>query len=391
VTGRPLLGLLVNPVAGLGGRVGLKGSDGEETLRLARERGAVPEAGARTAAALRRLVERWPGPAPLPLVLAGPGEMGMAAADAAGLEVRAVGSIVAGATTSADTVRLTALLAATPVDLLLFAGGDGTARDVGAGVAESGLPTLGIPAGVKIHSAVFGTSPAAAGEGAAAFLATPAARRRTERRDVLDLDEEAYRRGEVAPRLWGELCVPADRRRLQARKAPSPASEVAAATAIAAEVVAAAAPGSRHILGPGSTVRVVAQRFGVPKTLVGVDVVDLDAAGTAVVVARDAAEADLLPLAAADGCRIVVTPIGGQGFLFGRGNQPISPVVIREVLDHAGRAGIVIVATPTKLASLGARPLLVDTGDATLDRELAGHWLVITGLGERSVARVAAA
>jgi predicted polyphosphate/ATP-dependent NAD kinase len=149
--------------------------------------------------------------------------------------------------------------------------------------------------------------------------------------------------------------------------------------------------GARLILGPGSTVRAIADRLGVPKTLVGVDVVEVREPGQATLVALDAAEAQLRPVAAAGDCRIVVTPIGGQGFIFGRGNQQIGPEVVRDVLRRAGRPGIIIVATPAKLAAIGTRPLLVDTGDPALDRELAGHAQVITGRGERSVARVAAA
>jgi len=156
-------------------------------------------------------------------------------------------------------------------------------------------------------------------------------------------------------------------------------------------VVLGAPAGARYILGPGSTVQAIADRFGVAKTLVGVDVVEVSGPGAASLVAVDAAEADLLPIAGVDDSRIVVTPIGGQGFIFGRGNQQISPTVIRHVLQRAGRKGIIIVATPAKLAALGVRPLLVDTGDPVLDRELAGHAQVITGRGERSVARVAAA
>lgn len=387
---RPVVGVLVNPVAGVGGRVGLKGSDGAETVRRALALGATPLAGARAAEAVRRLVAAGPASGG-PVLLVGPGEMGEDAARAAGARPEVVGSIVAGATTAADTVRLAAAMAARGVDLLLFAGGDGTARDVHAGLAGAPIPALGIPAGVKIHSAVYATSPAAAGEVAAAFVARPAARRRTASREVLDLDEDAYRRGEVAPRLWGELLVPLEQRRIQSAKAPTPAGEAAAVAASAAAVVRLLESGTCCVLGPGSTVRAVGERLGVATTLVGVDVVEVTAPGAATLVVADASEADLLPLVATGRCRLVVTPIGGQGFLFGRGNQQLSPAVIRAVLGGSGRAGIIVVATPAKLAALGTRPLLVDTGDAALDRELTGHIIVITGAGDRSVARIAAA
>jgi len=389
--GRPVVGLLVNPIAGIGGRVGLKGSDGVDTVRRALALGASPEAGTRAASTIRELLARWPAPGAPPIVLAGPLEMGEAAAVAAGTQPSVIGSIVPGATTAADTMRLARLMAGRGVDLLLVAGGDGTARDLIVALRDTLVPVLGIPAGVKIHSAVFATGPATAGAVAAGFLALPVERRRTEGREVLDLDEEAYRRGEIAPRLWGELPVPLERRHIQARKAPSAATEAAAAAAIADEVAAASPIGARLILGPGSTVRAIADRLGVPKTLVGVDVVEVREPGRATLVALDAAEAQLRPVAAAGDCRIVVTPIGGQGFIFGRGNQQIGPEVVRDVLRRAGRPGIIIVATPAKLAAIGTRPLLVDTGDPALDRELAGHAQVITGRGERSVARVAAA
>jgi len=388
---RAVVGLLVNPIAGVGGRVGLKGSDGADTVRRAIALGASPGAGARASTAVRHLLAVWPAPGAPPVVLTGPLEMGEAAAAAAGARPMVIGSIAPGATTAADTVRLARLMVERGVELLLFAGGDGTARDIHEALRGAATPVLGIPAGVKMHSAVFATGPAAAGAVAAGFLALPTGRRRTEGQEVLDLDEEAYRRGEIAPRLWGELLVPLERRRIQARKAPTPVSETAAAAAIAEEVAAGAPIGARYILGPGSTVRAIAERFGVPKTLVGVDVVRVEGPGAATLVAADAGEAELLLTAGSGDCRIVVTPIGGQGFIFGRGNQQMSPPVIRAVVRRAGRQGIIIVATPAKLAAIGTRPLLVDTGDPALDQELAGHAQVITGRGERSVARVAAA
>jgi len=380
---RPRVGLLVNPIAGLGGRVGLKGTDGEGTAALALARGAVPEAGARAAAALRRLLAAWPAGRSAPVVLAAGGAMGEDAGHEAGVAVHIVGPIPGpGPTTAADTRRLARALVDAGVDLLLVAGGDGTARDVCAAVGEDAV-VLGIPAGVKILSSVFATSPSAAGELAAAFLAAPAGP--TIEGEVVDLDEDAYRRGVVVPRLFGHLRVPRGRR-LQGRKSPSPPEAGAAAAAIAADVVERMGPGRAWVLGPGSTVRAIADRIGVPKTLVGVDVVEIGIDGTRVL-AADAAEADLLPIVRATPASIVLTPIGGQGFLLGRGNQPISAAVLRA----AGPEAVVVVATAEKLAALAGRPLLVDTGDPALDAELAGHVRVITGYHEAAVVRIAAA
>ena len=396
--GAPRVGLLVNPVAGLGGRVGLKGSDGTETVRRAIALGAVPQAGERAGAALGRMLERWPPDRERPLVLAGSGLMGERVARDAGLAPVIVGHLdPAEDSTAEDTRSIVAEMVAAGLDLLLVAGGDGTARDVCAAIGTT-TPVVGIPAGVKLHSPVYATSPLAAGDLAAGFLAAAPARRRTALAEVIDLDEDAYRRGEIAPRLFGELLVPAEDRRLQARKAPSPLSDGAAAAGVAEGIARHLVPGGRCVLGPGSTVRAVAARLGVPKTLVGVDVVDVEVgaplsigaapAKVALLVALDVGAAELERLVADVPSSLVVTPIGGQGFILGRGNQQMSPAVVRAVLAAAGRDGIMVAATPSKLASLQGRPLLVDSGDAELDMELSGYLSVVTGPDERTIYRV---
>ncbi len=417
------IGLLVNPIAGLGGRVGLKGSDGDETVGRALELGAVPRASRRAAEALRAFRSAWPERLPPAELLVAPGPMGEDAAREASLVAdgqHPSGGVGAGTictflpdpigepTSADDTRRLTARLAGLGVDLLLFTGGDGTARDVHAGLAAGGpvdtQPVLGIPAGVKIQSAVYATSPTAAGRIAAAWLAS--ARRRCAEREVLDLDEDAYRRGRVRPALHGYLRVPAARG-VQDRKAPTPPDEGAVLGGIAEVLVeelarglgrertgtatAPVAGGVPWILGPGTTVRAVAARLGVPKTLVGVDLVEWRD-GTARLLVRDAGEDALVRALAGRPARIVVTPIGGQGFLFGRGNQPISPAVIRAAAaGRPPREVLAVVATPGKLAALGGRPLLVDTGDRDLDAELSGHVTAITGYRERAVVALAPA
>lgn len=371
------IGLIVNPVAGVGGRVGLKGSDGEEVVRRALALGAVPEAGPRTVRTLRRLGAESPrGSFEL---LAAPGPMGGEAASAADLPCRTVGTLDSSVTTPEDTRRIArAMIEREQVDLMLFAGGDGTAGDILAAVGSS-IPVIGIPAGVKIQSAAFAVSPEAAGRIAAVIARGE--RTRSADAEVLDLDEEAYREGRIAPRLIGYLRVPQEPRLVQARKAPTPAGEAAAIEAIAADIVERMERGRAYILGPGTTIHAIAHRLGVPKTLVGVDVVR---DGT--LVAGDAAEDGLMEIAAREPTSIVVTPIGGQGFIFGRGNQQIGPRVLRAV----GREHVIAVATPWKLASLGGRPLRVDTGDPDVDAWLTGHLHLTTGYGERAICRVEA-
>lgn len=388
--GAPRIGLVVNPVAGIGGPAGLKGSDGDDIVALATARGAEPRAGSRALLALEAMATAWPAGRQLPDVIAAEGPMGADAVAAAGLALTAGVPVSAGRTTAADTRRAVAALAAAGVELLLLVGGDGTAGDACSSGAE-GLAVIGVPAGVKMHSPVFALSPAAAGQAAAAYLATPPARRRTERREVLDVDESAYRRGVVAPRLVGELLVPVERRRLQARKEPTPAGEAAAARSAAAGVVAALVPGRRYLLGPGSTLRAVKERLGIPATLVGVDVADIGGDGRGIPVATDADEAGLLAVVADHDAGIVLTPIGGQGFLLGRGNQQVGARVVRAVLGRPGHDRLLVVATPAKLAALGGRPLLVDSGDPDLDRDLGGYLRVVTGPADSTIYPVAAA
>jgi len=368
------LGLIVNPVAGMGGRVGLKGTDGPEVLAQASELGAKPEAPGRAIEALVRLARL----SDKVLVFSYPGEMGEDEARSAGLEPVVIGSIVPGRTTGADTERAAREMAALGVDLLLFAGGDGTARNVCAAWG-AGVPVVGIPAGVKIHSAVYATGPRSAGDLAALFLEGKVSR--TREAEVMDIDEAAFREGRVSGRLFGYLTVPVQAGMNQALKAASRGGEERALDGIAAEIVDRMKDGGLYLVGPGTTTRAVFQRLGLAKTLLGVDAVQ-----SGRLVASDANERALLTLlAGGTSGRIVVTPIGGQGFVFGRGNQQLSPGVIHKV----GREGIIVVATAGKMASLGGNPLLVDTGDSRLDDELGGYVRVLTGYRRELVYRVA--
>ena len=396
---RKKLGLIVNPVAGVGGRVGLKGSDGAEVLRAALERGAVRDAPRRARLALERLARLRDHIE----VLTWPGEMGEDEARAAGFEPRVLGSFagrrsylaceqdrVPGAvpaircddfvfTTSDDTALAARDLLAAGVDLILFAGGDGTARTICAAVGDA-VPVIGVPAGVKIHSAVYATSPAAAGDVAALYLHDRPAAVRLREGEVMDIDEDAFREDRVSAHLYGYMTVPYARGLTQSAKAGGVAGEERALNDVAEDVVRGMDPDTLYILGPGTTTRTVMQRLGLPKTLLGVDAVrGGELAGT------DLTEAELLALLdAAPAARIVVTVIGGQGHIFGRGNQQISPAVIR----RAGAGDVIVIATQTKLLSLEGRPLLVDTGDPELDAELCGYAKVVTGLGERTMYRI---
>ncbi len=375
------LGLIVNPVAGIGGTVGLKGSDGAEIQKKARELGAKPQSLKRAIRAL----ERAASVDGLEIVTY-PGEMGADAVRACGLEPIVVGSTEPGATTPKDTQDAAREMQRLGVRLLLFAGGDGTARDVYTAVGDS-LPALGIPAGVKIHSAVYAANPRSAGDLAASYLLGKTSTLRES--EVMDVDEVALRQGIVSTRLYGYLQVPFERSLLQGLKRPSSPGEQAAMAAIAADVVAGMEDGWLYVVGPGTTTRAIASRLGLPKTLIGVDVLACSATGGGKLVAADVNEAQLLELLEGHRARIVVTPTGGQGFIFGRGNQQISPNVIKKVMNGGHPSEfIIVVSTTAKIHSLGGRPLRVDTGDRAVDEMLNGYVRVVTGYDERIVYKV---
>ncbi|WP_181158343.1 ATP-NAD kinase family protein [Microbacterium sp. MYb64] len=238
---------------------------------------------------------------------------------------------------------------------------------------------LGIPAGVKMYSPVFAVTPVAAGALAADWLGSGTVP--TAVREVLDVDEAALRRARVEPVLYGSLRVPQRLGRTQARKAPTPVTEQEAVAAAARSAVRAMRPGVRYLLGPGGTTARIAAELGIAKTPLGVDVV-LDGR----LVAAGADERRLLAEVAAGPAQAVVTVIGGQGFLLGRGNQQLSPRVIRAL----GADPLLVVAPEQKLVDLGGRPLLVDTGDPEVDASLAGHIRVITGAAASAFYAVAA-
>jgi len=364
------VGLLVNPVAGMGGAVGLKGSDGEETQRRALEMGATRVSPGRAVAALTVLKAALPGVT----FYTYPGPMGEDECRGAGVDAKVIGE-TGEATTADDTRRAAMAFRDLGVDLILFVGGDGTARDVYEAVGGR-VPVLGVPSGVKVHSAVFAVTPQAAGSLAALYLTGGAPLRDAE---VMDIDEDAFRRGSLSASLYGYMRVPHSPRHMQGGKESAGHQDEYTLEAIAADVVESMEPGVLYILGPGSTTVPIAEKLGLEKTLLGVDAV-LDGG----VVARDASEETLLGLLERRRGAAILSVIGGQGFILGRGNQQISPRVIRRV----GRQNIVVVATPEKLASLRGRPLRVDTGDPGLDEELKGYYRVVTGYGRRTIVKV---
>jgi predicted polyphosphate/ATP-dependent NAD kinase len=367
-----VVGFLVNPIAGMGGRVGLKGTD--DMVAEARRRGAEPSARSRALSmlhALRDHLEREPG-APEIHWLTCAGEMGADVLTEAGFApARVLAVPVSGpASTSRDTKTAAAEFLSAGVDLVLFCGGDGTARDI-ASVIDQRVPMLGIPSGVKMHSGVFGVSPARTAEIVMHFLSGEL---RLVEAEIVDLDEEKYRAGEWVVRLFQTVLTPFEPTYTQLTKElifeTSDAEAKAEIANYVAEIIAADRE-TLFILGPGSTVAAVAGTMGLHKTLLGIDAVfggELKG--------EDMSEQDILVLLAHyPRCKLVLSPIGAQGFVLGRGNLQLSPEALRGI----GISNMIVAATPAKLTRTPV--LRFDTGDADLDTEIAalGYLSVIVG------------
>ena len=365
------IGLIVNPFAGLGGRVGLKGSDGVETRRRALEMGAVPQSPARTVEALREL-EGLDGF----LLVTYPGEMGEDEAVEVGIDHEVIG-VTSGETGAEDTKRAASEMMEMGVDIIVFSGGDGTARDVYSVIGES-VPVLGVPTGVKIHSGVYAIDPKSAGLLLRRFIEGDVHEIRLA--EVMDIDEEAFRADVVQARLFGYMNTLFHEELIQGSKEGSGTTDETSTLGVANEVYDEMDSEVLYILGPGTTIKPIADRMGVDKTLLGVDVVK-----DGKLLYKDANEQQLLNIIGDKKARLYVTVIGGQGFVFGRGNQQLSPSVIRAI----GKENIVIVATPNKLATLRGKPLRVDTGDHALDEELKGYHKLHTGYGRRTIYKIA--
>lgn len=363
------IGFLVNPIAGMGGSVGLKGTDGEDIRIEAEARGAVKISPGRSRDALEGVADR--GLEAEFLTCAG--EMGKEELDSAGID-SAVVFKPKKRTTAEDTRRAVKAFLREGVDLIVFAGGDGTARDIVDVVGRS-VPILGIPSGVKMHSAVFAYTPADVAELLDSFSRT----RASVEAEVVDIDEDKFREGIISTRLHGLALAPSAKEYIQSSKAEYRSGDADdEADEIAEYVAEDMKRGTAYILGPGSTTERIAMKLGEAKTLLGVDVV-VDGR----IVCRDASEEDLLRmLRTVVDARIVVTPIGAQGLFFGRGNQQVSPKVIREV----GIDKVIVIATPTKLKNTPV--LRTDTGDRALDDSFRGSLKVITGYRRRKIVPV---
>lgn len=385
------LGLIINPVAGVGGSVALKGSDDMAMHALAL--GAEPKANARAQTALEVLK-----PYQDEITVYTVNDlMGEKTAKALGFPVDLVYETEDENTKAGDTEQAVAALLAQQVDIILFAGGDGTARNIAKIVTEHAslsnqaqIPVLGIPAGCKIHSGVYAITPIAAGRVVELMVTKQLVTLTTG--DIMDIDESLFREGVVKAKRFGEMQIPSELRYVQAVKSGGKESDELVLQDISEDVIdnMNEESDSLFIVGSGSTTAFLMEELNLENTLLGVDLVQNND-----LIANDVTEAQLWQqLMQAEqnkqNVHLIITLIGGQGHLFGRGNQQLSPRIINHIIEQqGGKENITIIATKTKLTALENRPLISDTGDVNLDQKLSGFMPVTTGYRDQVLYPVA--
>ena len=354
------IGFIVNPIAGMGGAVGLKGTDGEDILEKAVILGATPVAPSRAEIFLSELKTIQTGIN----IKVGAGQMGEEEAKNQGYMYSVFGEKKS-KTNKDDTETVAKEIVDNGVDILIFCGGDGTARNI-LNAVDRKLPVLGVPTGVKMHSAIFAIDPKSAARITSHFLRKQLPIWEAE---VMDIDEKAFREGRVSAKLHGYLLSPYEPNLIQGAKMASPIteSELRNQAAIAIYITENMEDNIIYIVSAGTTTRTIGDILNQKKTLLGVDLFY-----NKKIIAKDVNENQILEAIKNKTAKIVVTPIGGQGFIFGRGNQQISPKIIRKV----GKNNIIVIATENKMKNL--KKLKVDTGDTELDSDLQGTMNVIT-------------
>ena len=377
------IGFVINPLAGIGGSVGLKGSDGKDIVDLALSRGAQPQAAARAMLAMQEIKQASVNAQQVSFLTASD-SMGETVLRALDLPCEVLYKS-GGQTTSEDTKKIIALFVENDIDLLVFVGGDGTARDVLDALSSINeqdslqIAVVGIPAGVKIHSAVYSITPLHAGEIINLILkGEPLTLHEAQ---VMDLDEQAFREGRVIAKCYGYLSVPVDDTRMQLIKQGGIDSDEVALQDMAADIIETMEQDVYYLIGSGSTTAEIMNQLSLPNTLLGIDIVLNEE-----LIASDVDEHSILEIINDHSVKIIVTVIGGQGHVFGRGNQQLSGKIISYVINQSGgQSNIIIVATNEKLRSLGTRPMIADTGSNDLDTQLAGLYTVVTGYQQKTL------
>ena len=363
------IGLIVNPIAGMGGSVGLKGTDGD-SYQKALKMGAKPI----TPKRVNELLSHIESKEKL-FIFVAPGKMGADIIEGKGIEFEVV-DIIGEVTSAEDTKRIAKQMLKKGIEILIFCGGDGTARDIYDAIGIE-IPIVAVPGGVKMYSSVFTFNPKAAAQMIDGFVEEFI---ETEDREILDIDEELVRQDMLKSTLYGYLKVLKFKNLVQAGKVDSQFGRTIEENKqeIAQWIVEDMKKDTLYLLGPGTTVKTITDSLKLSKTLLGIDAIN-----NKKIIGRDLNEKSILELLEKfHDVEIIISPIGGQGFIFGRGNKQFTPEVIKKI----GKKNIKIIATEDKIRNLDC--LRVDTEDSDFDIELKGLFKVIIGYKEQLVIQV---
>jgi predicted polyphosphate/ATP-dependent NAD kinase len=364
------IGFIINPIAGMGGKVGLKGTDG--VIKRAINLGAQPIALEKARETLTEFIRNITSDKPVDWYTCS-GEMGEKVLKNSSIANQHIIYRFGGReTTAKDTKNACKEFLKVPVDLVLFCGGDGTARDIFSIIGKN-IPLLGIPSGVKMHSGVFGITTDATAKMLHEFID---GRLTIGDVEIMDLDETRYRKGEWNIKLFGIAQGIIEPTYIQVGKASFESLDENVIRDELAEHIADemdAHADRLFLFGSGGTIEYIAKKIGVTNTLLGIDAVYQKK-----VVGEDLNEKQLLELLTMyPRVKLILSPIGAQGFILGRGNLQLSPKVIRKI----GIDNIIIVSTPAKIA---ATPFIrVDTGDKKLDAAFKKHEFFMVVIGYR--------
>ncbi|MBY9005679.1 MAG: ATP-NAD kinase family protein [Candidatus Lokiarchaeota archaeon] len=367
-----ILGLIINPIAGMGGAVGLKGTDGKEILEKALSLGAKPNSYNRT----KELLINLKSIKKKILFLTCPKFMGEYILEDLGFNYDVIEHPIFDNykdiydTTAENTkIAVNLLNKNHNLKLLIFVGGDGTARDVQS-VIDKQKPCIGVPAGVKIYSGVFARKPKLAADLIIKYLWEEVPLCESE---VLDIDEKEYREGRLVSRQYGVLLTPFEPNYSQSSKMGTPNSDMSNQERIAKRIVENMENDIYYLLGPGTTIKAITDLLNQEKSLLGVDLLLNNK-----IIAFDLNEKDILEFINKKPMKIIVSPIGRQGFLFGRGNLQFSSNIIEKV----GLENILILSTKYKLENIPDCKLKLDTRDSKLDNKMKGFYKIIVDYDE---------
>ncbi len=364
------IGFLVNPIAGMGGKVGLKGTD--DVLDKAKSLGAKPIAPDKALETLEEFLSSYSQKDNIEWFTCS-GLMGYDELLKAGAKkIQVLYNYNKDKTSSDDTRNACEKFLQKELDLILFCGGDGTARDIYS-ILGNNIPILGIPSGVKMHSAVFGVNTSATAKMLHEFVNN---RLTIGDAEIMDLDEELYRKGEWNIKLFGVAKGIVEPTYVQVGKS---VFESVSDNAVKDELAEHTQDeikensGFLYLFGPGGTIDYIAGKLGLKNTLLGID-----AYYNGKVIGSDLNEESILKLLDKyPKTKVILSPIGAQGFILGRGNLQLSPEVIRRI----GIENIIVVSTPSKLASTPV--IRVDTGDKNLDKMFFEHEFMMVVIGYR--------